>query len=127
MNRFVTLFCGLAACAMAHVMSMSSGDLTIQGSHAHYELRMPLYEIAHVQHPEQVRLDHVKFAGARTTSRGCHTDPLSDAYVCVADYAFPAPVEDLEVDCRLAAATVPTHVHVLHAQLGTRRQEAVFD
>ena len=48
----------LALPATAHVMSMSSGDLTVNGTQAHYELRMPLYEITHVLHPERV------FAGA---------------------------------------------------------------
>ena len=40
----------LAAPAFAHVVSMSSGDLSVEGTHARYELRMPLYEIAHVPH-----------------------------------------------------------------------------
>ncbi len=42
--------------ACAHVVSMSSGDLTIDGSRAHYELRMPLYEIPHVSAPETALL-----------------------------------------------------------------------
>jgi hypothetical protein len=39
----------LAATAMplaAHVMSMSSGDLTVDGARGHYEVRMPLYELS---------------------------------------------------------------------------------
>ena len=44
--RFLRLLPLLAACpAWGHVMSMSSGDLTVTGARAHYELRMPLYEI----------------------------------------------------------------------------------
>ena len=37
--------------AWAHVMSMSSGDLTVTGARARYELRMPLYEVAHIKDP----------------------------------------------------------------------------
>ena len=65
--------------AAAHVMSMSSGDLTVDGARAHYELRMPLYEITHVANPERVLLEHVRFSGARMTLRECHTDAVHDA------------------------------------------------
>ena len=127
MKRAIPLLAVLASSAAAHVMSMSSGDLTLDGAHAHYELRMPLYEIAHVARPDQVLLDNVRFTGARLTSKECHPDPAKDAYLCTADYTFAAPVEELEVECRLAAVTVPTHVHLLHVTLGNKREEAVFD
>ena len=58
------LGCYMLACpAAAHVMSMSSGDLAIDGARAHYELRMPLYEVADVTSPERTLLEHVRFAG----------------------------------------------------------------
>ena len=53
----------------AHVMSMSSGDLAIVGARANYELRMPLYEVAHVPNPERALLEHIRFTGARLRSR----------------------------------------------------------
>jgi HupE / UreJ protein len=127
MKSALPLLFMLAWPAASHVVSMSSGDLRIEGTRARYELRMPLYEIEHVAHPEQVLLDHVKFTGARLVSKECHSDPLADAYLCAADYTFAAPVEELEVECRLAAATVPNHVHLLHVQMGSRREEAIFD
>ncbi|MEO8371068.1 MAG: hypothetical protein ABI806_17930, partial [Candidatus Solibacter sp.] len=64
--------------AAAHVMSMSSGDLAIEGSHAHYELRMPLYEVAHVASPERTLLEHVRFSGARLVRSECRGDGARD-------------------------------------------------
>ena len=111
----------------AHVMSMSSGDLAIGGARAHYELRMPLYEVAHVSNPERSLLEHVRFSGARLVRSQCVADPSRGIYICDADYEFAAPVDRLDVECTLAAVTVPTHVHLLRASLGEKRDEAVFD
>jgi HupE / UreJ protein len=113
--------------AAAHVMSMSSGDLTIEGARAHYELRMPLYEITHVANPERLLLDHVRFTGARMTRSECRADSARDAYLCSADYEFSAPVDRVEVECTLAAVTVPNHVHLLRAEMGGKRDEGIFD
>jgi hypothetical protein len=111
----------------AHVMSMSSGDLVIAGARAHYELRMPLYEVAHVSNPERSLLEHVRFSGARLVRSQCVADPSRGIYICDADYEFAGPVDRLDVECTLAAVTVPTHVHLLRASLGEKRDEAVFD
>ncbi len=115
----------------AHVMSMSSGDLAILGARARYELRMPLYEVAHVQNPERTLLEHIRFAGARMARSECRADAARDTYICVADYEFAAPVDRLDVECTFAAITVPNHVHLLRASLGEKpgekRDEAIFD
>src|ERR1035437_4389625 len=115
----------------AHVMSMSSGDLAISGAHAHYELRMPLYEVAHVPNPERTLLEHIRFAGARLVRSECRADAARDAYICAADYEFAAPVDRLDVECTFTAITVPNHVHLLRASLGEKsgekRDEAIFD
>ena len=133
MNR---LFAGalLALPAWAHVVSMSSGDLTIDGSRAHYELRMPLYEIPHVSAPETALLSRIRFSShgdARMASSHCAADAAHGLYVCIADYQFAAPVDSLDVECTFPAIVSPTHVHVLHAQLGVdagaRQDQAVFD
>lgn len=113
--------------AGAHVVSMSSGDLTVNGARAHYELRMPLYEIAHIAAPERTLLDHVRFAGARVVNQSCAADAQRALYICEADYQFAAPVESVEVECTLAAATVPNHVHLLRAQLAGKQDQALFD
>lgn len=114
-----------------HVMSMSSGDLTVEGARAHYELRMPLYEIVHVQNPGQALLDHIRFASggrdARLAAKDCHPDPGRDLYVCSADYDFAAPVASVDVQCTFYAITVPNHVHLLRAEMAGKHDEGVFD
>ena len=116
-----------AVAAHAHVVSMSSGDISIQGTRAHYELRMPLYEIAHVQSPERALVAHIRFAGATLVSSACHPDPAHDSYLCSADYTFAAPVGKLEVECAFPAITVPNHVHMLRAELDGKQDQAIFD
>jgi hypothetical protein len=125
----------LASPARAHVVSMSSGDLTATGARAHYELRMPLYELPHVAHPETALLAHIRFSSggrdARLAAHACSSDAARALYICTADYEFAAPVEQLDVECTFPAVVGPTHVHVLRAQLGPepggRRDQAVFD
>lgn len=116
-----------AAAAQAHVVSMSSGDIRITGTRAHYELRMPLYEITHVQDPERALVAHIRFGGATLTASACHPDPARDAYLCSADYSFAAPVEKLDVECSFPAITVPNHVHMLRAELDGKQDQAIFD
>ena len=113
--------------AWGHAVSMSSGDLTIEGTRAHYTLRMPLYEISHTAHPEDALLAHVRFAGARMTAHQCRTETAQDSFVCEADYLFDAPPSRIEVECTLYAATVPNHVHLLRATLDGRPDQAIFD
>ncbi|MBZ5622855.1 MAG: HupE/UreJ family protein [Acidobacteriia bacterium] len=121
----------LAWPAWAHVVSMSSGDLTIDGTRAHYELRMPLYEIAHVPSPERVLLEHIRFSSAgrdaRLLAKSCRAEAARDTFVCTADYEFAAPVERLDVECTFAAITVPNHVHLLRAEMAGKRDQGLFD
>jgi hypothetical protein len=121
--------------AWGHVMSMSSGDLTLEGVRAHYELRMPLYEIAHVQNPERTLLDHIRFSSAgrdaKLVARDCRPDSTRDVYLCSADYEFAFPAESIDVECSFYAITVPNHVHLLRAQIGdtsgAKHDEGIFD
>jgi hypothetical protein len=121
----------LALPAFAHVVSMSTGDLTIDGRGAHYELRMPLYEMSHVPGAEQTLLDHIRFssagADAKLIRKNCTADPGQGIYFCTADYVFPEAVDRLDVDCTFHAVTVPNHVHLLRAVNGGRRDQALFD
>jgi hypothetical protein len=124
--KFVCLL--LTACpAMGHVMSMSSADLTVDGARAHYELRMPLYEIAHVGNPEQALLDHIRFTGARLMKHECRSDSARDTYLCSADYEWPAPIDRIDVECTFPTVTVPNHVHLLRAEMSGKHDQAVFD
>ena len=71
---------------------MSTGDLKVEGDRAHYELRIPMYEVAHVHNPDTTLLQHVRFksggAWAKPSNASCSNQ--QDTYVCTADYQFPA-------------------------------------
>jgi hypothetical protein len=126
--RLLRLIPLMAACPLwGHVMSMSSGDLTVTGNRAHYELRMPLYEITHVTNPERTLLEHIRFTGARTVGHNCRADDARNTYLCSADYEWPSPVEQIEVECTFPSVTVPNHVHLLRAERDGKRDEAIFD
>jgi hypothetical protein len=127
MKSVIVLWITAAIPAASHVMSMSSGDLAVDGAHAHYELRMPLYEISHVQNPEQTLLEHIRFSGARMVKHECHSDTPHDAYLCSADYEWPAPVDRIDAECTFPSITVPNHVHLLRAEMGGKHDQAVFD
>jgi len=121
----------LAAPAFAHVMSMSTGDLRIDANRAHYELRMPLYEMSHVTGSEQTLFDHIRFssggAEAKLIKKDCTPDQGQGIYFCTAEYEFPQSVDKLDVECTFHAVTVPNHVHLLRAVNGERRDQAIFD
>ena len=127
----VLLILVLPAVARGHAISMSSGDLNVEGSRADFELRMPLYEIVHLEKPEEALLGnfHVKAGGveARRVGGSCLADARQDSYNCHAQYEFPAPPERIEVECTFAAVTVPNHVHVLQVKRGEATEQAVFD
>ena len=123
MWRAIALF--LSTPLWAHVVSVSTGELRVNGSGATFELRIPLYEIEHVAHPETELLDHVRFSGASRVSSNCRAD--QDDYVCTAAYEFPATPDRLQIECTLFAVTVPNHVHALYAVEGPNSDEAVFD
>ena len=130
MKRLAWFFC-FAPVLFAHMMSMSTGDVTVSGDKAHYELRMPLYEIAHVKDPERSLFEHIRFSSggteARTTNRSCRERAAEGDYFCTADYQFAAPVDRLDVDCTFHSVTVPNHVHLLRAENGGKRDQAFFD
>jgi hypothetical protein len=115
----------------AHMMSMSSGDFSVKGRSAHYELRMPLYEIAHVKDPGQSLLEHIQFSSggrkAKLVDKSCRSDEAAGSYLCTADYEFPVPVERLDVECTYYSITVPNHVHLLRAERDGKRDQGLFD
>lgn len=127
MRRWALFFCGFRL--FGHMVSMSTGDLKVNGANATYELRMPMYEVAHVRDPEHTLLDHVHFesGGVRAKPTGASCRQEQDNYLCTADYQFPAPIETVQVECTLASVTVPNHVHLLRAYRGDKSDQAVFD
>jgi hypothetical protein len=115
----------------AHVMSMSTGEISVQGNRAHYELRMPVYEIADLKNPEPQLFAHIRFSTAgqegRITQKACHAEMAQGSYICTADYEFPVAVDRLDVECTFHQVTVPNHVHLLRAQKEGKNDQAIFD
>jgi hypothetical protein len=112
-------------------MSMSSGELTVEGLTAKLQVRMPIYEVADLESPQSKILDafhlRVDAADAKRVSGACREVQAEAAYVCQAEYALPEEPDALEVDVRLAEATVPNHVHILRAVRGDVAEQQVFD
>ncbi len=111
------------------MVSMSTGELRIDGAVAHYELRLPVYEAAHVQKPETAFFEHIRFTGgggdARLVKATCGDQ--QGTYICNADYLFPSPPDSVSVECTFASITVPNHVHMLRAVKDDKSDQAVFD
>ena len=132
MKTGVALLVCAASPLCAHVMSMSTGDIAIEGSHAHYELNMPVYEIAQLPaNPDTALFEHIKFSTAgqpgRLIKKSCHEDMPQGAYLCSADYEFPIAVDRLDVECTFYQVTVPNHVHLLRAVKEGKNDQAIFD
>jgi hypothetical protein len=122
-NVFALL--AIAAPVWAHVVSMSTGELRIDGPLADYELRIPMVEVAQMANPASI-LDYIHFDGGHRTSAGCADE--DGTYVCHASYEFATLVpERLGVECRFFDATVPNHVHWLHAVRGANSDQEIFD
>jgi HupE / UreJ protein len=127
--RHALLCLAMAMPLGAHMVSMSTGELKVDGNRAHYELRIPSYEVAHVTRPERTLLENIRFKSAGSWGKisGQSCADQQGTYVCNADYEFSAPVEELLVECTFPSVTVPNHVHVLRAYRGDKTDQAVFD
>ena len=118
-------FLFFAAPVFAHVVSMSTGELRVDGPLADFELRIPMIEIAQMADPSSI-LNYIHFEGGHRTSTKCAEE--DGTYVCHASYEFETLVPDrLGVECRFFEATVPNHVHWLHATRGANSDQEVFD
>ena len=120
-------WCALLATApaWAHVVSMSTGELHIDGPLAEYELRIPMAEVAPMANPASI-LDHIRFDGGHRTKSSCAEE--NGTYVCHASYEFETMVPDrLGVECTFFEATVPNHVHWLNASRGANSDQEIFD
>src|SRR6266851_4481872 len=131
MKRLVLLAAAAVCPLRAHVMSMSTGDVAVEGNRTHYELHMPIYEIADVKNPETSLFEHIRFSTAgqagRLAQKSCHEDMSQGSYVCSAEYEFPVAVDRLDVECTFHSVTVPNHVHLLRAQKDGKSDQAIFD
>jgi len=116
----------VAPALYAHVVSMSTGEIRMDGPTAVYELRIPVYEASHAANPEKSLLDHIRFADGHRTRSSCREE--DGTYICRAEYEFPALHPNaLEVECTLFQVTVPNHVHLLTAVQGPNTDQLVFD
>jgi len=109
---------------------MSTGELRMDGPTAVFELRIPMYEVAQLPHPETELLAHFQFGDGHLARSSCRQATGADdgTYVCHGEYEFPSLHPDaLEVTCTLYQATVPNHVHLLTSMQGANTDQEVFD
>jgi len=115
----------------AHVISMSTGWATVSGNQVEYILRMPKYEIGNASNPTRAIFDNIRFSSGFDTGapigEECHDDPASANYLCAATYRFRSPVERLGVECTFYRVTAPNHIHMLHAELNGKSDQAILD
>lgn len=125
----IALLLAIALPAAAHVVSMSTGEAKLEGSRLDYELRMPVYEAAHLRNPEQQLFGNIHFRSAGGEARLMRHSCREDAgnLVCSGMYLFNRDVEEFEVECTFAAITVPNHVHLLRAIRGGKSEQTAFD
>ncbi len=115
----------IATTAWGHAVSMSTGELRIDGPLAEYELRIPMIEVAQMPSPEAI-LNYIHFDGGQRRRAKCADE--DGTYVCHASYEFETRVpEQLGVECRFFEVTAPNHVHWLHAVRGANSDQEVFD
>lgn len=110
-------------------MSMSSGELSLDGGAAKLEFQMPAYEVEHLEDAQSALLDSftVRVADAAAERVGGSCETVGEDYRCTAEFAVPEETSAVEVECNLAESTVPNHVHILRAKVGETSQQKVFD
>lgn len=119
----------ITAALQAHVVSMSTGEAKLNGARLDYELRMPLYEVAHIRDPEPQLFANIRFrakgSDARLLRHSCREE--SGNLVCTGLYLFEQDADQFDVDCTYSSITVPNHIHLLRAIHGERSEQAAFD
>ncbi len=129
--RSILLFALAAIPAASHMVSISTGEITIEGNRARYVIRMPIYEVQHIKDAGPALLNAIHFSSggseARRLDGSCSNDAAENALVCTANYEFAAPVEILDASSAFHTLTVPNHVHVLRGTLGDKSDQAVLD
>jgi len=129
--RFLLGVAGLQTALSAHMVSISTSELSVDGAGARFELRMPLYEAEALEEPGRELFEHLRLSSGGTQGRlaslSCSEDRPKDTFTCLAEYEFPGEVEALEVECAFYKATVPNHVHILRARRGEAAIQEIFD
>lgn len=129
--RALAVLLSLALPLVAHMVSISTAELRVEGSTGQYKLQMPLYETETMDDPQSTIFEHLRFSSSGQEGQAedvrCREQPEDDQYVCEATIEFPIEVEQIEVECRLYQVTVPNHVHILRAFRGEVADQAIFD
>ena len=114
----------------AHMVSMSSGTLKIEGTRLVYQARIPLFEIPNMAGFDKLLFSEIRFSSkhgpARMVSSGCVPDPGEGFYRCDAVYELAQPEEEIEAAIGWHKAIAQNHVHVLSAMRGELMARAVF-
>ncbi|MDA1237121.1 MAG: HupE/UreJ family protein [Acidobacteria bacterium] len=128
----VLLLLSLAAGSLAaHSMSMSNGELSLEGDEAVLSIRVPDYEVQQLADPQQALLGafilRVEGRQLERTAGQCSANEADGSYDCTSRFGWPEKAAVVEVECDLADAVAPNHVHVLRAVSSDGAEQQVFD
>ncbi len=126
-------WCAAALLALplhAHMVSMSSGTLRVEGASLIYEARIPLYEIPNIANFDKSLFDEVHFRAksgeARAIKTSCAADKAEGFYRCDGTYLLARPEEEVEAYVGWHRVISQNHVHVLSAIRGENTAHAVL-
>jgi hypothetical protein len=127
-----TLLLSLAAGSLvAHSMSMSNGELSLEGDEAVLSIRMPDYEVQPLADPQQALLGafilRVDGQELEQTAGQCSENETDGSYDCTSRFPWPEEAAVVEVECDLPDVIVANHVHVLRAVSPDGAEQQVFD
>ena len=129
--RSVLLLSLAAASLGAHSMSMSNGELRLDGDQAVLLIRVPDYEVQPLDDPQQALLDaftlRVDGRQLPRISGRCAANEAEGSYDCTSHFPWPEGAAVVEVECDLPDAVAPNHVHVLRAVSPDGAEQQVFD
>lgn len=115
----------------AHSMSMSNGELSLEGGEAVLSIRLPDYEMQPLDDPQQALLGafilRVDGQELERLAGECAANPADRTYDCTSRFAWPEEAAVVEVECDLPDVVVPNHVHVLRAVSPDGAEQQVFD
>ena len=114
----------------AHMVSMSSGTLRVDGTKLTYEARIPLYEIPNIPRFDKLLFDEVHFKGrggeAHLDKSSCAADKSEGFYRCDATFTLAQPEDELEAYVGWHRVIAQNHTHVLSAFRGDVSAHAVL-
>jgi hypothetical protein len=120
-----------AASLAAHSMSMSNGELTLEGDEAVLSIRIPDYEVQQLAEPQQAVLGafvlRVDGQQLERTAGECSVNSADSSYDCKSRFGWPEDAAVVEVECDLPDAIVANHVHVMRAVSPDGVEQQVFD